>query len=132
MSKNNLRLINVKGNVRNYSDGDINIIYYTNTSIPEHTDMIKNIIEKNDYIIVSGHDPHSEPLDYIKRKLHFIGCENTCFYQENTPDNPNSIINRLHLKEIQHKFCSYTFLQNNGNMTKFHTWEEFFQESCKF
>ena len=80
----------------------------------------------------AGDDPDSKPLDYIKKKIHFIGCEDTSFYRENIPENSNSIIHRLHLKEIQHKFSLYTFLQNNGNMTTFNTWEEFFQEPCKF
>lgn len=132
MSKNNMSLVNVDGNIRRYSDGNKNVTYYTNTSIPDHTDKVKKIIEESDYIIVAGYDPDSKILDYVKKKIHFIGCEKTCFFEEDIPENTNSIIHRLHLKEIQDKFSSYTFLQDNGKKSTFNTWDEFFKESRKF
>jgi len=111
MNNNNFNLINVNDNLRVYSNKEQIINYYTNISIPELYKKINKNIENFDTLIVAGHDPDSIILDATKNNIHFIGFEGTCYSpDDNPPDNPNSIITRLHNEEISNRFNKYTYI----------------------
>ena len=127
MNNNNFNLINVNDNLRVYSNKEQTINYYTNISIPELYKKINKDIENFDILIVAGHDPDSIILDATKNNIHFIGFEGTCYSPDgNPPDNPNSIINRLHNEEISNRFNKYTYIYNNGTNKTFDTWKLFY------
>jgi hypothetical protein len=125
MTSINMKLINKYQNLRIYSDGIQTIHYYTNTSIPENYEKIKNVIRNFDTLIVAGHDPDSIFLDATKNKIHFIGFDDTVYHYDNDIEEPNSIINRLHIEEITNKFDKYTYINNNGIPTSFDDWKSF-------
>ncbi len=131
MTSINMKLINTFDNLRIYSDGDQTVNYYTNTAIPEHYENIKNTIRDFDTLIIAGHDPDSIFLDATRNKIHFIGLENTSFYNENEyeygPDVPNGIINKLHIDEITNRFDKYTYIHNNGTDISFDDWKSFYK-----
>jgi|MDSY01.1.fsa_nt_gb hypothetical protein len=127
MNNNNFNLINVNDNLRVYSNKKQIINYYTNISIPELYKKINKNIENFDTLIVAGHDPDSIILDATKNNIHFIGFEGTCYSPDgNPPDNPNSIITRLHNEEISNRFNKYTYIYNNGTNKTFDTWKLFY------
>lgn len=131
MSRHNIKLLNKFDNTRIYSNGNKIVQYHTNIAIPDHYETIKNIIYDFDTLIVAGHDPDSIILDSTKKKIHFIGFEDTVYDNENEyecgPENPNGIINRLHTGEITHKFNKYTFYYNDGTNQSFNTWKAFYE-----
>ena len=43
------------------------------------------------------------------------------------PDNPNSIIYRMHTDNIKSKFNSFSYLRNNKIITTFDYWNEFYE-----
>ena len=96
MTSINMKLINILDNIRIYSDGDQTVYYYTNTSIPEHYTEIKDEIINFDTVIVAGHDPNIIFMDATKKKLHFIGFEDTSYYNEN-----NNIYDNFNFNEIE-------------------------------
>ena len=126
MNKNNFYLTNVNDNLRVYSNKEQTINYYTNISIPELYKKINKNIENFDTLIVAGHDPDSIILDATNNKIHFIGLEGTCFSPDgDPPDNPNSIITRLHNEEITNQFNKYTYIYDGTNKS-FDTWKLFY------
>ena len=133
MAEINMKLTNVSGDVRTYTDGTKTVIYHTNTAIPEHCEKIRKSVENCDTIIVAGHDPHSKVLECFKKKLNFIGGETTV-YEPYDPyyieEEKYSLTNLLHENKIQHKFKSYQFMTNQGKFKKFNTWTEFWKYSA--
>ena len=131
MTNINMKLINQIDNLRIYSDGDQTVHYYTNTSIPDHYEKIKNTIRNFDTLIVAGHDPDNIFLDATRNQIHFIGFEGTVYHNEYGTDKPNSIINRLHIEEITHRFDKYTYINNNGIQISFDDWKSFYKFQIK-
>ena len=134
MEQIDMKLTNVSGDVRTYTDGNKTVIYHTNVAIPEHCNKIRKSIENCDTIIVAGHDPHSKVLECFKKKLNFIGCETTVF----TPYDPEfmeeekyALTTQLHENTINNKFKSFFYLSNEGKIKKFNTWKKFVKYSCK-
>ena len=135
MKNYNMKLVNVSDNIRVYSNGDQTVYYHTNTAIPEHYEKIKNTIRNFDTLIVAGHDPDSIFLDATRKKIHFIGCENTSFHNDKNdsygPENKNSVIYKMHNDNIQNKFKSFSYLKNNHLIHNFITWNEFYKSYLK-
>ena len=131
MAEINMKLTNVSGDVRTYTDGNKTVIYHTNVAIPEHCEKIRKSVENCDTIIVAGHDPHSKVLECFKKKLNFIGSETTWFgpYDPyHIEEEKHSITTQLHKNNIT--FKSYQFMTNQGNLKKFNTWTEFWKYSA--
>jgi hypothetical protein len=130
MTSINMELINTIDNLRIYSDGNQTVHYYTNTALPEHYEKIKNTIRNFDTLIVAGHDPDSLFLDATINKIHFIGFEDSVYHNENEnedgPDEPNGITNKLHIEEITNRFDKYTYVYNNGTQISFDDWPSFY------
>ena len=142
MLKINMKLVNVKNNLRTYTNGKQTVHYYTNTAMPEHYDNMKKIINKFDTLIVAGHDPDSIFLNATKNKIHFIGYENTSYvndaFDPNDPtyineyvENYNSAVYRLHNDNIQQKFSKFSYVENNKNICDFNHWNDFYTYSEK-
>lgn len=135
MTSINMKLINIFDNIRIYSDGDQTVHYYTNTAIPEHYEKIKDTIIYFDTLIVAGHDPDSIFIDTTKNKIHFIGFEGTSYYNENEneygSDEPNGVVNRLHIKEITNRFEKYTYIHDNGTHLSFDDWKSYYDHYSK-
>lgn len=124
MKEINFELINVKDNIRTYSNNDQTVYYHTNVAIPEHYENIKNNIRNFDTLIVAGHDPDSIFLDATRKKIHFIGFEETC-YHNSEHESKNSILYRIHNDNIQHMFNSYSYYYKN-KVYEFNTWSGFY------
>ena len=109
------------------------VYYYTNTTIPEHYDIIKEKIKNFDTLIVMGHDPDSIFLDATTKKIHFIGNQKTV-YSNNEFENSNSIICRIHNdNNITNKFNKFSYLSNCNRIYELDTWIFFqIQRSQKF
>ena len=133
MTSINMKLINILDNIRIYSDGDQTVYYYTNTSIPEHYEKIKDEIMNFDTVIVAGYSPDCIFIDATKIKLHFIGFEETLYWKNNDneddPDTQKTIINKLHTEEIINKFEKYTYIYNDGTQLTFDDWNAFYTQS---
>ena len=125
MKTNDFNLNNIINNYRLYINKEQKIHYYTNIAIPELYIKINNIINNFDTLIIAGHDPDSIILNSTTKKLHFIGFQGTYYGKESIPENPNSIINRLHNKEIINKFKQYTYIYNDGTKKTFNDWESY-------
>ncbi len=126
MEKIGMELRSVKRNLRIYSNGRQEVKYYTNTAIPDHYGILKEMLSDADTLIISAHDPDSIFLDGMKNKLHFIGFSNTYFGPES--DNSNGIIARLNRGEIKNKFSSFTYVWGDG-MQAFGDWRDFLKIS---
>jgi hypothetical protein len=124
--KNDFVLIGDKTkDIRFYTNKKNQIVcYYTNTAIPDHHLKLKDVCKDIDSLIVAGHDPDSIFLDYIKKRLDFIGFEGT-YYGDQDADNHNGIIARLHRNEINHYFKSYIYFHKDGIKLTFPLWEDF-------
>jgi len=133
MAEIDMKLTNVSGDVRTYTDGNKTVIYHTNTSIPEHCEKIRKHVEKCDTIIVAGHDPHYHVVELFKKKINFIGRAETC-YEPYDPrfmeEEKYSIITQLHKNTINNKFKSFSSLSNEGKIKIFNTWKQFVKYSC--
>ena len=79
MASIDMELLKVEGDIRTYTDGKKTVIYHTNTSIPEHCEKIRKVIEDCDTLIVSGHHPHGRVVQCFNNQVVFIGLEGTCF-----------------------------------------------------
>jgi hypothetical protein len=112
-------------NMRWYSNFQTNIFYYVNTAIPNHHYLFKHAFKDINALVVSGHDPDSILLDYTSKRLDFIGIEGTCYDAEENPDNPNSILSRLHRGDIQCHFSKYYFIHKDGTKKMFRLWDDF-------
>ena len=56
----------------------------------------------------------------------------TIYFGVGTDLRPKEYITLIKLIEIQDKFSSFSFLQNNGEISKFYTSDNFFKEFFKF
>ena len=125
-----MKLTSQDDNIRVYSNGDQTVYYHTNTAIPKHYEKIKNTIRNFDTLIVAGHDPNSIFLDATRKKIHFIGFEDTVYMNENDYQDksldPNSIIYRMHNDNIKTQFNSFSYVKNSGMIYNFNTWNKFF------
>ena len=149
MTENNMKLTKIEKNIRTYTNGNQTLYYYTNTSIPEHYENIKDKIKDFNVLIVAGHDPHSIFLDATNNINQFIGYENTVYrndkYDENSRDSEedgvlnefaheykNNVIYKLHNSNIQQKFSKFSFISNNGEKQyDFQKWDNFYMHSKK-
>ncbi len=127
MEKIGMVLRSVEKNLRIYSNRRQEVKYYTNTAIPEHYGILREILSDADTLIISRHDPDSIFLDGMKNKLHFIGFSTTYFGPDEI-DNPNSITARLNRGEIRDKFSSFTYVWGGGMQT-LDAWEDFLKIS---
>ena len=128
MASIDMKLLKVEGDIRTYTNGKKTVIYHTNTSIPEHCEKIRKVVEDCDTLIVAGHHPHSTVVHCFNNLVEFIGLEGTCFSSYIYDDlEKHSINNELHEGGVRHKFKSYTYLSNQGTCHKFKTWEAFTQ-----
>ena len=100
------------------------VCYYVNTAIPDHHFKLRDVCKEIDTLVVAGHDPDSIFLNYVKKRLDFIGFEGT-YYGNQEIDNHNGIIARLHRNEINHYFKSFIYFHNNKERVVFTFWEDF-------
>ena len=114
-----------KPNVKVYANHLKRIIYYPNTAIPDHHFFLKDAIRKVDTLIVAGFDPDSIILNYVTKRLDFIGMEGTNYDAEENPSNQNSILQRLHNGSIQCYFKKYMYIKRNGEKSMFKLWDDF-------
>ena len=128
MLKVKYKLLLNEENLRVYNNKNKTVNYLINTSIPDDNDKILDLVINCQNLIVAGHDPDSSLIDRIENKLNFIGFDKTNFDVEETPENKNSVIHRLHTEvSFQQKFKKFTFVKNN-DIFHFKNWNQF----CKF
>lgn len=119
-----LKLTNVYGNLRIYSNNDQMVYYYTNTSIPEHYEYIKDKINDFNTLIVMGHDPDSIILNSTSKNIHFIGNQETCYSNEEF-ENENSIVNKMYNSDIVKRFNKFSYLSKYNRIYEFDKWNKF-------
>ena len=116
---------NNKHDQRFYTNSKNQIVcYYVNTAIPDHHFKLRDVCKEIDTLVVAGHDPDSIFLNYVTKRLDFIGLEGT-YYGDQEIENHNSIISRLHRNEINQYFKSYIYFHNDGKKITFSFWEDF-------
>ena len=93
--KMKMKLIKEEGNSLLYTNGDVELEYLINTSIPEHLEMIEEKIRGFDTLLVMGHHPHSDIMKYTDKKIKFIGAEGT-YYGDKEHENEDNIIYKLY------------------------------------
>lgn len=120
-----LKLINIYGNLRIYSNNDQMVYYYTNTAIPDHYKYLKDKINNFDTLIVAGHDPDSIFLNTTSKNMHFIGCQGTSYFNGEY-ENENSVVYKMHNSDLKSKFNKFTFLSNCNRINNFDTWNSFY------
>ena len=147
MTENNMKLVKIEDNVRTYTNGNQTIHYYTNTSMPEHYEDIKDVIKDFNVLIVAGHDPHGIFLDATKNIKQFIGYENTSYFNDKYDPNHrdsekygilnefaqedvNNVIYNLHNGNIQQKFSKFTYVEKK-KIYNFVHWDDFYMHSKK-
>lgn len=121
-----------------YKKDDITLKYYYSTGIPEdlwdNFDLQKDITEC-DTVLVCGHHPHKEFEEFIPKPFHFIGYNSTYFpndYEEfikEDEDNKRNIIS--YMLQNPKVVKDYTFMNKNGEMKTFDSYEKFYLEIQK-
>lgn len=114
------------------TDGDRKVRCYINTAVPEHVESLKKEVSTADMLIVAGHDPHISILDFITKKLLFVGFSDTTFAEDEFPDKSTVMYHLHHPKHAattQDKFSTFTYVSPESIKT-FDTWAEFVTCSC--
>ena len=124
MKNAGLKLINVYGNLRIYSNSNQMVYYYTNTSIPEHYEYLKDKINDFDTLIVMGHDPDSIFLNATSKDIHFIGNHITC-YSHDEFESENSVVYKLHNSDLSKRFNKFSYLSKCNRIYNFDKWNKF-------
>lgn len=124
MKEVGLELVNVYDNLRIYSNNDQMVYYYTNTSIPEHYEYLKDKINNFDTLIVIGHDPDSIFLNATSKDIHFIGSQGTCYLNDEF-ESENSVVYKMHNCDLETKFHKFSFLSKCNRINEFDTWDKF-------
>lgn len=124
MKEVGLKLVNIYDNLRIYSNNDQMVYYYTNTSIPEHYEYLKDKINDFDTLIVMGHDPDSIFLNATSKDIHFIGNHITC-YSHDEFESENSIVYKMHNSDIRKRFRKFSFLSKYNKIFDFYEWDKF-------
>ena len=119
-----LKLINVYDNLRIYSNNDQMVYYYTNTSIPEHYEYLKDKINDFDKLIVMGHDPDSIILNATTKDIHFIGNQGTC-YSNDEFENENSVVYKIYNSDMINRFNKFSYLSKYNRIYEFDKWNKF-------
>lgn len=111
-----------------FKNGNKKVNYYISTSIPHHlyVDELKNDIRSCDTLLVSGHHPSYQVLDYLPPTITFIGYSDTWFpnpYKNNKDDytSVEAILNNeINIKE----FILVNY--NTGFTKQFTNYKEFY------
>ena len=119
-----LKLVNIYDNLRIYSNNDQMVYYYTNTSIPEHYEYLKDKINDFDTLIVIGHDPDSIFLNATSKDIHFIGNQGTC-YSNDKFESENSICYKMHNSDLSKRFNKFSYLSKYNRIYNFEKWNKF-------
>jgi len=123
-------LVSVDKNIIYYKDIDNRSLrYYINTAVPDHNKFVESEINTSDILIMAGHDPHYSILEFVNKKIMFVGFEGTCFsdcgeYEE------GSLTQSLHVGNTLEKFSSFTYVSSDA-IEKFNTWGEFVARSTR-
>lgn len=115
---------------------DTTLSYYVSTSLPNHmySPTLQNHLRECDTLLISGHFPPSQILNYIKKPFRFIGYSNTWYPTleeiNNLPDSYDIIrdISAIGGLDNNDKLVSEYILVNNatGNKNTYTTYEEFY------
>ena len=122
MKKVGFKLINIYGNLRIYSNNDQIVYYYTNTSIPEYYEYLKDKVNDFDTLIVIGHDPDSIFLNTTKN-IHFIGNHETCYFNTEF-ESENSVIYKMHNSNLNKRFNKFSYLSKCNRIYNFNEWNK--------
>ena len=106
------------------------VLYYVNTVIPHDLKKIRKSINGFTNLIVMGHDPNYEIMNYTDKKVTFWGNLNTV-YNLPTPEYLDrcekfGVIYKLNTDiDFRNKFKSYNLLTGNNKYISFTNWETF-------
>lgn len=111
---------------------DIDLKYFISTGIPcdLYNERFENELRDCDTLLISGHNPNSIILDYIKKPFYFIGYSSTYFpknlesYEE---DEYNSAIK--YILQNPEMVKSYTYVDyDTGNKKTVYSYDEFYSQ----
>lgn len=114
----------------------IELKYFISTGIPcdLYNEIFVNELRDCDTLLISGHDPNSRIMDYIKKPFHFIGYSSTYFpknLESFEEDEYNSAIK--YILENPDKVKSYTYVDyNTGTNKTVYNYEDFYEQFKKF
>jgi hypothetical protein len=124
MSNVHMELINIDDNIRTYSNTDQIVHYYTNCSIPDHYDVIKNVILLCDTLILAGYIPNAIIMSEVIKPITILGyCENCYSYDELEHDSLTYYLTN-NKDNMLDKFESFNYVSNRKTI-KCNTWNEF-------
>ena len=106
------------------------VLYYVNTVIPHDLTKIKSSINGFTNLIVMGHDPNYEIMNYTDKKVTFWGNLNTIY---NLPDpkfldrsDKYGVIYKLTIDtDFRNKFKSFNLLTGKNEYISFTNWDTF-------
>lgn len=88
-----------------FKSHDTIVSYYISTCLPDHlySSILQNDLRECDTLLISGHYPPSQVLDYIRKPIRFIGYSETWY--------PS-------LEEIEELPVEYDFIKKIGTGNK--------------
>ena len=107
-----------------FKNGNQEIIYYVNVSIPEDLEFIEETIFNYNNLIVKEHIPDSSILKYTERLITFWGDKTIC-YNSDINSCKNSICYNLNNDNYNEYFKKYNIIEDKGlNIVSMKTWKE--------
>ena len=130
-----LKLINKepdKYTFKNYRTNQT-IIYYINTAVPDETHKIIDDIRDFKHLIVMGHHPHSDIMNYTSHPVTFWGNINTAFCKDPFYDQfakeegeDQNVVYRLNYEDdFESNFDLFNLIRLKGEKIEFNSWFEF-------
>ena len=109
------------------------IIYYINTGMPDDTDKVMNDIHNFEHLIIMGHHPHSDIMNYTTQPITLWGnittvfCKDPFYDQFAEEDGEHlNIVYRLNYEDgFENKFNKFNLLKFTGEKVEFDSWSDF-------
>jgi len=127
LDKHNLKFVRKDGNRLYYKQDEFELVYLISTSIPEHLEKNKDLIDGFEVLIDVGHHPHIDVLRYAAESVEFVGNSSTSYC--NDDPNDNGLMAHIFTdRKVQSRFKNFVYFQD-GVRSDHHDWTSFYNNS---
>ena len=127
LDKHNLKFVRKDGNRLYYKRDEFELVYLINTSIPEHLEKNKDLIDGFEVLIDVGHHPHVDVLRYAAEDVEFVGNFSTSYC--NDDPNDNGLMAHICVdRKVQSRFNNFVYFEN-GVRSDHSDWSSFYKKS---
>ena len=110
---------------------DQEIIYFTNISIPDDIEYIKDYIYDFNNLIILDHNPHSIIINYTDRMINFWGINTINYNDESIKNKKESICYLLNYDNFNYRFRKYNIISKNNKNEIANSWYDFLKINKK-